>query len=248
MNKLRNLRSNRALREVGLLLGMYWLYSSIRGFIAHSSPYLPFQNAMRIIALERHLGIFGELALQRWLLDRAVGVVRAANHFYTVGYFPVLVAMGVMLFFRDRERFDFFKRAFILGLGFALIGFLLFPLSPPRLLPGWGFVDTQQQMGMGILNHKSVLSFYNPYAAMPSLHFGWALLIGLMLGGFRWRICKVVGVLYPAVMAMTVIITGHHYWLDVAGGGIVVGAAFTLVRVLEYSAASKRPAMVSHRA
>jgi membrane-associated phospholipid phosphatase len=224
------LGNNLLVREGMPLLGLYWLYSTIRWFIARSSPYEAFQNAIRIIELENRLGIFHELTIQRWLIDHAMGVVRISNEFYTVGYFPVLILFTVLLYRFEPERFSVFKLTFLLGLGLALISFSVFPLAPPRLLSGFGFVDTQQIFGSNLYNRKLVLSFFNPYAAMPSLHFGWALLVGLMAYGFERRVFKIFGVLYPSCMALVVVTTGHHFFLDIVGGGIVVGLAYTLVQ------------------
>ena len=248
MDKLKRLGNKRAIQEAVLLLAMYWFYSSMRWLVARDSPYVPFQNLFKIIELESQLGIFRELAIQRWLLDHAIVVVHFANYFYTLGYFPFLIATGVYLFFRDEERFNVFKGTFILGLGLALIGFSLFPLAPPRMLPELGFVDTQQLVGgIGLFNHKTALSFYNPYAAMPSMHFGWSLLVGLLISQVKKPLCRIIGFVYPALMVLTIIVTGHHYLLDILGGGIVVGIAYFVVKFIAYSAKSKT-VMTSRRA
>jgi membrane-associated phospholipid phosphatase len=217
-------------REGAALLGLYWLYSSIRWLIARDSPYEAFDNAYKLIRLESDLGIFHEPTIQSWLIEHARTVVHIANEFYTIGYFPVLILCGVLLYRFAPDRFQTFKLTFLLGLGFALICFSVFPLAPPRMLPGFGFVDTQQAFGSSLYNRKSVLSFYNPYAAMPSLHFGWTLLVGIMAYDFQRRIFKIIGVLYPSAMALVIVTTGHHYFLDILGGGIVVGLAYALVK------------------
>jgi membrane-associated phospholipid phosphatase len=228
------LGTNLLFREGAPLLGLYWLYSTIRWLTARDSPYEAFDNAFKIIRLERQLGIFHELTIQRWLIDHARGIVNIANDFYTIGYFPVLILCSVLLYRFKPERFSIFKMSFLLGLGFALVCFTVFPLAPPRLLPEVGFVDTQQVFGSSLYNQKSVLSFYNPYAAMPSLHFGWALLVGIMACGFERRVFKALGVLYPCCMALVIVTTGHHYFLDIVGGGIVVGLAYTLVKTFTH--------------
>jgi hypothetical protein len=100
------------------------------------------------------------------------------------------------------------------------------------MLPEYGFIDTQQVYSDGFYNQKLVLSFYNPYAAMPSLHFGFTLLVGIMAYSLGRKSLRVFGVLYPVVMAAVIITTGHHYFLDVAGGGLVVVLAYGLVKGL----------------
>jgi membrane-associated phospholipid phosphatase len=229
--RLKSLGQYALIREGAPILGLYWLYSSIRWLIARNSPYEAFQNAFKIIQLEQQLGIFFESTIQQWLIDHAMGVVYIANEFYTIGYFPVLILCCALLYRFEPERFLIFKLTFLLGLGFALICFSVFPLAPPRMLPEVGFVDTQQSFGSSLYNRKSILSFYNPYAAMPSLHFGWALLVGIMAYSFERRIFKILGILYPSLMALVIVTTGHHYFLDIAGGGLVIGLAYMLVKV-----------------
>lgn len=240
IKRLTSARKPALLREGAPLLGLYWIYSSIRWFVARDTPYEAFENAFKIIQLEKELGIFLESALQDWLIDHALGLVHIANAFYTFGYFPVLILFGVFLFRFEPDRFQVFRQSFLLGLGFALICFSLFPLAPPRMLPGVGFVDTQGVYSSGLYNHKLVLSFYNPYAAMPSLHFGWAMLVGIVAWGFDRRLLKAMGLVYPSFMALVIVITGHHYFLDIIGGGIVVGVAYALVRALPYVAEALR--------
>lgn len=219
-------------REGAPALGLYWLYASIRWFVAREGPYEAFHNAFKIIQFEVSLGIFHEQAIQSWLIDHALPFVHLANAFYTVGYFPIIILCGALLYRFDPARYVVFKLTFILGLGFALLCFSLFPLAPPRMLPEIGFVDTQQVFGSGLFHQQSVLSLYNPFAAMPSLHFGWALLVGIMAYSIGRQVLKVLGVLYPASMAGVIVITGHHFFLDIAGGAVVIGLAYRLVRML----------------
>jgi membrane-associated phospholipid phosphatase len=233
---MRRLKSNALVREGAPLLGLYWLYSSIRWFIARDSPYEAFENAFRIIHLERQMGVFHEPTIQSWLIENNMGFVHIANAFYTVGYFPILVLFAVLLYRRAPQHFQTFKLTFLLGLGFALVCFSLFPLAPPRMLPGVGFVDTQQVFSDGFYNQRFILSFYNPYAAMPSLHFGLALLVGVVACRFKRRLTKILGVLYPSFMALVIVATGHHYILDIVGGAVIVGLAYSLVKTLPYIA------------
>jgi hypothetical protein len=232
MQRIKNIVSNPVVREGVPLLGLYWLYSSIRHFVALDNPYQAFHNAFKLIHLEEQLGIFYEPTIQSWLVEHALGVVRVANEFYTLGYFPVLILCAVLLYRFSPQRFRIFKWTFMLGLGFALISFSVFPLAPPRMLPEVGFVDTQWMFGSNLYRQESVLSFYNPYAAMPSLHFGWALLVGLVACSSHRRILKVLGVLYPCCMAIVIVTTGHHYFLDIVGGGVVIALAHSIVRML----------------
>lgn len=223
--------NNPLVREGAPFLGLYWFYSLIRWFVAYDGPYEAFSNAFRIIRAEDYLGIFIEPNIQQDLITHALPVVYFANWFYTFGYFPILILAVVGLYRVDRERYHTFKLTFLLGLGFALVCFSLFPLAPPRMLTVMGFVDTQRVFGSNLYNKSFTVSFYNPYAAMPSLHFGWALLVGVMARTFKRRVLRLLGVVYPACMAFTVIVTGHHFFLDILGGALVVGLAYGLVKL-----------------
>ena len=108
------------------------------------------------------------------------------------------------------------------------------------MLPEFGFIDTQQVYSDGFYNRKFMLSFYNPYAAMPSLHFGLALLVGFLAYTFERRILRVFAVVYPAFMASVIVTTGHHFFMDVAVGGILAGFAYGTVKAFPF--AVKQPA------
>ncbi len=231
---LRKISRNPLVREGAPFLGLYWLYSLIRWLVAYDGPYEAFSNSFRIIRAEDYLGIFIEANIQQDLIAHALPVVHFANWFYTLGYFPVLILAVIALYRVDRERYHTFKLTFLLGLGFALICFVLFPLAPPRMMTVMGFVDTQRVFGSNLYNKSFTVSFYNPYAAMPSLHFGWALLVGVMARTFKRRVLRLLGVVYPACMAFTVVVTGHHFFLDILGGALVVGLAFGLVKLFPH--------------
>jgi membrane-associated phospholipid phosphatase len=222
------------LREIAPILGLYSIYSFVRWFIVPENTYEAFRNAFKIIQLERRFGVFYEAIIQSWLIDHARGVIQVANAFYTLGYLPVLILCGVLLYRFEPGRFRIFQRTFLLGLGLALITYSLLPVAPPRMLPEMGFVDTQQAYSSNLYNQKIILSLYNPYAAMPSLHFGWALLLGMMAYSFERPWFKIAGVLYPLGMALVIVITGNHYFLDIVGAGIVVGLSYTLAKALPY--------------
>jgi membrane-associated phospholipid phosphatase len=238
---LGKLGDNPLVREGTPLLGLYWLYSLTRWWVAYDNSYAAFANAVKIIQLEKRLGIFYEPIVQSGVITHALGMVRCANWFYVVGYFPVLILTAVLLYRFDRQRFHTFKLMFILGLGLALVCYSLFPLAPPRMLPHMGLVDTQQVYGSDLYNNESFVKLYNPYAAMPSLHFGWALLVGIMAFTCSRWVIKAIGFLYPLCMALVIVMTGHHYFLDIAGGGVVVGLAYGLVNLLSRTRRSTLP-------
>ena len=106
--------------------------------------------------------------------------------------------------------------------GIALIIYELYPLAPPRMLSTLGFVDTMRLLGPGEYHAASDALLYNPYAAMPSLHFGLAFLMSLILLRNRGVVWKVVALSYLGVMLAAVVITGNHYIVDgLAAVGVV---------------------------
>jgi hypothetical protein len=243
-DRLHKLIHSPLVREGLPVLGLYWLYSAVRWLVAHENPYAAFANAYRVIRLERDLGIFIEPVLQRWLIDHALGVVHVANWFYTLGYFPVLLGAAVLLYRSAPGRFQTLKFTFLLGLGLALVCYSLFPLAPPRMLTGAGLVDTGVVYGSDLYNQRWFISLYNPYAAMPSLHFGWALLVGLIVWDLNRLILRVWAVLYPCAMAVAIVTTGHHYLVDIAAGGLIVGSTHGLVKWLTRDRRAPSPAPV----
>ncbi|MFE0085218.1 phosphatase PAP2 family protein, partial [[Kitasatospora] papulosa] len=116
----------------------------------------------------------------------------------------------------------------------ALLGFWLYPLAPPRLMPGLGFIDTVHGVqDLDSPDFGALTAVTNQYAAMPSLHFGWSLWCGLvilLLAPKPWM--KVLGLLHPLFTVSAIVATGNHWVLDAVGGGAVVAAGFGLTYVL----------------
>jgi hypothetical protein len=119
----------------------------------------------------------------------------------------------------------------------GLVGFTLLPTCPPRLLsPAHGFVDTMAQYssygwwGGDASAPRGLGGMTNQYAAMPSLHVGWALWCGVLLWRHgRTRTVKVLGVAYPLTTALVVMGTANHYLLDAVAGVAVMAAGLLLV-------------------
>ena len=117
----------------------------------------------------------------------------------------------------------------------ALVGYWLYPLAPPRLAPGDGFIDTVRMLGTwGVAPSDIVASASNQYAAMPSMHVGWALWSGLTIARFAPRpTVRALGLLYPFVTFLVVIVTGNHFVLDAVGALLVFGLATVTATCLD---------------
>ena len=223
-------RRQRWWREILLIAGFYAVYSAIRDL--HGSRPVSvdqaFHNARRVIGFERWLGVFHEAPIQHALLhDR--GLIRLLDDWYGSTHFVVTAAVLAILFFAYKERYRLWRNTLAVATALALIGFAFFPLMPPRLLPSsYGFTDTLRVVG-GLWNFNSgpMDHLSDQYAAMPSLHFAWALWCGLAL----FRVAKqgwlrAAGLCYPAVTLICVIATANHYFTDTAAGAAIVGVGY----------------------
>jgi PAP2 superfamily len=224
-------------REIALIVVFYGVYTAIRDLRGTRpvSVGQAFHNARRVVGFERRLGLFHEAQIQRLALHDHF-VVRLLDDWYGSTHFVVTAAVLAVLFFAHPSRYRHWRNALALATGLALIGFAFFPLMPPRLLPpGYGFTDTLQVVGglwsfdSGPMTHLS-----NQYAAMPSLHFAWALWSGAALFSVARRLyVRLLAVLYPAVTLVCVIVTANHYFTDTAAGAAIVGVGYLGAKLLE---------------
>ena len=211
-------------REAGVVLAVYGLYLLVgRLALRRDGRARALRNAERIVALEARIGLDVEPSLQRALLRRP-RLVHGLNAGYAV--FNVTLTLGwlVFLFRRRDERYHRFRRACLLAHLGAQPVFLLLPTAPPRALPG--FVDTLAEVSGVDLEHPLLVRFYNPIAAMPSLHVAFAV---LMAGAIAERTSSVAlgaaARAYAPAVAVVVAGTGNHYALDALAGAVLgVGA------------------------
>jgi PAP2 superfamily len=206
--------------ELALWAGLYGAYLALRG-VSIAQPDVAFEHASTLIDFEQGAGLFHEKSLQSAL---------AWGHdffsaYYMLAFAPLLATTLVWMGLRHQDRYRELRTLLLLSLGIAAIFYVLYPTAPPRLVPGLGIADT-----VGLSSHDTG-SFggvrFNPYAAMPSMHVGWSLLVGLV--GFRTArrpVVRAFFALHPLVMAVTVTATGNHYFLD-----SLVGAAVALTAV-----------------
>ena len=222
-------------REVLIIATFYILYTAVRDLRGETpvSVYQAMTNAQRVIRFERWFGLFHEAAIQHWFLHYRE-LVRLADDYYGTIHFVAVVGVLLLLFFRYPYRFRLWRNTLAITTGLALIGFTFFPVMPPRLLPGYGFVDTLQVVG-GLWNFSSgpVNDVSNQYAAMPSLHTSWAAWCALVLIPIIrpwWG--KVLVALYPLVTIFCIIVTANHYIADVLAGLALLGVSYLLAVVV----------------
>jgi membrane-associated phospholipid phosphatase len=209
-----------ALRQLGLFALADLLYETVRG-IAESNTALAFSNARSIVDIEQGMGLFFEKGFQSWLLGERL-LVDFTNFMYVNSHFLMTTAFLVWLYLRHNRHFYFVRNMFMVAMGLALIGYVAFPTAPPRFFPELGFVDTIAYYADVRHDSAFVALFFNPYAAVPSMHVAFALMIaGAAIAVTRRPLVKVLWALYPPLVTAVVIGTGNHWWLDGAAGALV---------------------------
>jgi hypothetical protein len=209
------------LTQTALIVAAIGVYFGVRGLTVGAVD-LAETHARTIVEIERNLGIGFESTVQRPFEDPGV-LQTLANWVYIWGHWPVIVATMIWLAFRHTAILLRLRDAMIVSGAMGMVVFASFPVAPPRLA-GLGLVDTVTETSKAyrILQPPA---FVNQYAAMPSLHVGWNLLVGMSLVTAAGSVAvRLFGYLLPVLMSIAVVVTANHYVLDV-----VVGIAFVLV-------------------
>jgi PAP2 superfamily len=208
-----------ALRQLALFAGAYYLYRIVRGVVDGQAS-LAFDNARTVVDIERSLGLFFEPGLQAWARGEE-WILSGANWMYVNSHFVLTTTFLIWLYLARNQAYYFVRNMFIVAMLLALVGYLAFPTAPPRFLPEWGFTDSvAAAVGESAENSADVL--YNPFAAIPSMHVAFALMIGIP--GFmlaRTRAIKAFWAVYPLVVTFVVMVTANHFWVDAALGALV---------------------------
>ena len=236
LHRLPSLRSlaatpHRGLMEVATIIGLYGFYEVVRGQ-GNASLTVARGHTDEIVALERHLHVFGERAVQRaahWVptLPTILGIAYIALHFLGT------TAFLIWLHRTQRRWFLVVRNTIVAATAVALSIYILYPVAPPRLA-GLGFVDTVTHSAKVNLSSDLLGSLYNPFAAVPSLHFGYALLVGVTVALLaKGRVARALGWSYPVVMLLVIVATGNHFFFDAAGGALAIGIGYVAASRLD---------------
>ncbi|MDQ1034951.1 hypothetical protein QFZ75_001367 [Streptomyces sp. V3I8] len=216
-------------REVLLVAGLFLVYKLGRQ-LATGHTAEAFANAHRVWDLERFLHLPGESSVQSAMLHGDL-LVHLANTYYATVHFPATVAFLSWLYLRRPGHYLWARRVLAAVTAAALVTHLTFPLAPPRMLAATGLVDTGQVYGPTVYGASpGTDSLSNQFAAMPSLHFGWALMIAVGLIAAtrsRWRW---LWLLHPLVTLLVIVGTANHYWFDAIVAGALLGIALAVLR------------------
>ncbi|HEY3018436.1 MAG TPA: phosphatase PAP2 family protein [Gaiellaceae bacterium] len=210
--------------QISLVIGLAEAYRLLRRLIPTDWPQAT-ANAHHVLRLEQVSHFAWEQGIQQWFL-RFPELVRGMNWFYLSSHFLVTGAFFIWLYWRNREGFSIFRDGFLLATAIALVIHWRYPTAPPRLahMGIRDTIDLYSGVNIGKPHHER---FSNPVAAVPSLHAGWALAlgVGLMLYA-RNFLLRAVGVLYPSAVMLTIVVTGNHFIFDAVAGALVMAVGF----------------------
>ena len=226
-------------RQTLLVVAAAFTYFGIRG-LAEGSSDLAVQHAHLIVSWEKDLGIYVEAALAEPFASSPL-LATLANWVYIWGHWPVIAATMLWTAIWHRSIFLRLRDAMLVSGALGMAIFVTFPVAPPRLA-GLGFVDTvsERSLSYRVLQPPA---FVHQYAAMPSLHAGWDLLVGIaIVTAASSLVVRLCGVAMPTLMALAVVVTANHFILDV-----IVGVTLALTGQLAALALERRRKALAHR-
>ena len=244
-------------KEAIIISIFYSVYTAIRNQFGStlvegvSVPNHAFTNAIRVIRIERWIGLFHEETIQEWFLPH-IWFIKTMNVYYGTAHFFVTLGVFIALYKFRPSVFGQWRNTLAVMTALAIIGFSLFPLMPPRLLDApcpdagfgakcivselrtrngaenFGFVDTIKEFGgPWAFDSGPGSKITNQYAAMPSLHIGWSTWCALGLWPIARKLWMRLALLvYPSVTMLCIIVTGNHFWIDGVGGLLVFAVAY----------------------
>ncbi|MFJ4520834.1 phosphatase PAP2 family protein [Streptomyces sp. NPDC088810] len=215
------------IREFLLVAGLFLVYKLGRQ-LATGHTGEAYRNARRVWHLERTVHLPHETAVQSALLHGDT-LVHVANTYYATVHFPATLAFLVWLYLRRPAHYVWARRVLAVVTSAALVLPFTFPLAPPRMLAGTGLIDTARVYGPSVYGPPSSDHLSNQFAAMPSLHFGWALMLAIGLIAAtrsRWRR---LWLLHPLITLLVIVGTANHYWLDAIVATAMLGLVLAAI-------------------
>jgi hypothetical protein len=215
-----------ALRQVSLFAAAYFAYRLVRGLVEGDAN-AAFAHARDLISLERTLHLFVEPSIQAWASGSHVVMV-LSSWLYVNAQTTVTFAALLYLYLRHNRNLYFVRNMFMIAMAIALVGYTVFPTAPPRFMPEWGFIDTVSDLTGVHVSHASAAAtaLFNPYAAVPSMHVAFALMIGWPLARLaRTPVVRVLWLVYPFLMTFVIVVTANHFIFDAMLGALTAGAS-----------------------
>jgi hypothetical protein len=232
--------------QLSLFAAVDILYELSRTF-AKGDLAAAFVHARDVVSVERTLGIFNEIDVQHFALSRP-WVLDIANLTYFHAHFAVTTLFMFWLYLRRNDHYYFVRNIVFSAMAIALVGYFLFPTAPPRMLTDLGFIDTLEKTADVNFNTGAVSLLSNPFAAVPSVHTCFSLIIGTSCFFLvRRPAIRFLWLFYPCLIVFSIVATGNHFWLDAILGallaGVALGVAWTIERFHPTLPASARHRM-----
>jgi hypothetical protein len=228
--RVRAIRPPKWWQEIAFIAFVYYLYSLVRNSVpSHETGAI--HRAQSLLSFEGSLHIDIEHSANLFVAGHA-WIAYVCDYYYATLHFVVTIGVLIWLYLRHPLRYRSIRSVLMIMNVVALVGFWFLSLAPPRMLPG--FTDTLIKFHTwGSIASGSLAKESNQYAAMPSLHVGWALWCAIAivtLAERRW--VRILGIAYPLLTALVIIGTANHFVLDAAGGALVLGIAVAIERLL----------------
>jgi hypothetical protein len=234
--------------EIVVVVIAFLIYFAIRGMVVGRAGEAMVRG-FNVIELEQRLGIYWELTMQSWIIDH-YWLIKVSNWIYFWGHMPLVIVFAVWLYAWHRPTYMLVRNAFLASGAIGVIIYWAFPVAPPRLIPFAGFIDTMAVFDRVGYNAQETKAFVNEFAAIPSLHFGWSMLLGLAIFWVAKNpALKAFGLLWPVAMFFAVVLTANHFIIDAVFGAIVsfagLGIAWLLHRYGGDAWARVRPSVAT---
>ena len=214
------------LLQVLLFALAYNAYRLVRGGVDDpAGAAVAFENARLLIDAEQALGFFVEPSVQAWTAAKPL-LMDFSSWMYINAQTSVTIGALLYLYLFHNSSYYFVRNMFMVALGIALLGYTIFPTAPPRFFPEWGFFDSVSDfVGVG---HDSVAvnALFNPYAAVPSMHACFALMLAVpMIRLAKRSATRVVWALYPVFVTFVIVATANHFLADAVLGAVTAAVA-----------------------
>ncbi|MGW5349304.1 phosphatase PAP2 family protein [Streptomyces sp. NPDC004031] len=229
LERLRTPRQPKFWFEILLIGVSYWLYSQIRNAVPEQKE-TALRHAADVWSFEHHLGLAFERSVNH-TMDSVTWLIVGMNYYYATLHFFITIGVLVWLYLYHPSRYGPARLVLFVTTWVALIGFWAYPLAPPRLMAGGGFIDTVLvHHTWGSLSQGSLAKVSNQYAAMPSMHIGWSLWCGITVISLAKPLwARILGGLYPVFTLLVIVSTGNHFWMDAVGGAVCLAFGFGVV-------------------
>ena len=218
-----------ALREISIYAAAYLVYVLTNGLVYADTRAAGLVNGSKIVSLQKSLGFLWEPGWQSWAVENVRVLVVMMNWVYIITYWPVILVAAAVLFNKNRRDYNFYRTVVFVDLAGALLTFMVFPVASPFAIPGIALLDTIQEFGPRFYGSEDMATFYNISAAMPSLHFSWTVILGVLFWNTLRGWSRLLGLLYPVLTFFAIVVTGNHFILDALAGGMLAALSFGVV-------------------